>query len=50
MSLEKYPRLDGWFKRCKATMPDYQESNEMGIEAMRQFYSEKFPNAFNNLY
>jgi hypothetical protein len=50
VSLEKYPRLDGWLKRCKATMPDYEEINGRGIEMMKQFYIEKFPNAFATLY
>lgn len=50
MSLEKYPRLQGWLKRCQSTMPDYKEVNEKGIEMMRQFFTAKHPDAFKNFH
>jgi hypothetical protein len=49
LSLEKYPRLDAWFKRCKAAIPGYDEVSESGIEMLKQFLLSKSPNAFDNL-
>ncbi|KAG5679582.1 hypothetical protein PVAND_009142 [Polypedilum vanderplanki] len=50
LSLEKYPRLDGWLKRCTAVMTDYEEANEKGIEIFKQFYITKYPKAFENFH
>lgn len=45
-SLDKYPRLQAWFDRCKKTFPDYAEANEQGAEMLGQFFKSKLTKGF----
>ena len=50
MSLDKYPRLQAWMKRCQDIMPDYEEVNQKGVEMLIQFFSGKFPEGIKGLH
>lgn len=45
-SLEKYPRLQLWFDRCKAAFPDYEEINEKGAKMLGGFMKSKITKGF----
>lgn len=45
-SLDKFPRLQAWFNRCKATFPDYVELNENGAKILGQFVLSKVTKGF----
>lgn len=45
-SLDKYPRLQAWFDRCKKTFPDYEEANGNGAEMLGQFFKSKLTKGF----
>lgn len=45
-SLEKYPRVQAWFDRCKATFPEYDELNGKGAQMLGQFAKSKVTKGF----
>ena len=45
-SLEKYPRLQAWFDRCRAAFPDYEEINEKGARMLGAFMKSKMTKGF----
>ncbi|XP_070499905.1 glutathione S-transferase 1-1-like [Chironomus tepperi] len=50
VSLDKYPRLQAWMKRCQDIMPEYEEVNQKGVEMLVQFFSAKFPEGIKGLH
>ncbi|XP_049278256.1 glutathione S-transferase 1-like [Anopheles funestus] len=36
--LSKYPAIAAWYEACKATIVDYQEINEAGLQQYRQYF------------
>jgi glutathione S-transferase len=45
-SLDKYPRLQAWFDRCKKLFPDYEEVNEKGAKMLGGFILSKITKGF----
>nr|QHU79944.1 glutathione S-transferase D13 [Bemisia tabaci] len=37
VDVNRYPNVSRWYRKCKATLPDYQETNEKGALAFKQF-------------
>lgn len=50
VSLDKYPRLQAWMKRCHDIMPEYEEVNQKGVDMLVQFFLGKFPEGIKGLH
>nr|QHU79941.1 glutathione S-transferase D13 [Bemisia tabaci] len=37
VDVNRYPNVSRWYRKCQATLPDYQETNEKGALAFKQF-------------
>ena len=49
LSFKKYPRLDGWYERCRKSIPEFDEANNTGNEMVKALFMQLSPGVFDNL-